>query len=107
MAILDLIADSGAAAVETLAPQTMRGDVDLREAKRRVGDRICLIGGFDQFNVLARGTGRDIEAHVRDCIESAATGGGYILCASDHFFTCPPENLRAYVTLAHRYGSYS
>jgi len=39
-------------AMETFTPPGMGGDVDIAEAKRRIGDRVCMIGGFDQFHFL-------------------------------------------------------
>ena len=52
MPILEDIADMEPDAVETLTPPDMGGDVDLAAAKRRIGERVCLIGGFDQFHYL-------------------------------------------------------
>ena len=50
MPLLERIADMGPDAMETLTPPGMGGDVDLAEAKRRVGERVCLVGGWDQFH---------------------------------------------------------
>lgn len=105
MHILDLIARTGTDCVETLTPPPFGGDVDLAKAKSMVGDRVCLIGGFHQ-SLLERGTIQAIDARVRECIDSAAEGGSYILYNNDHFFEAPPENIHAYVEAARRYGRY-
>ena len=102
MPILEQIADLGPDAMETFTPPTMGGDVDLAEAKRRIGDRVCMIGGFDQFHYLINCTPEETRAEVRRCYEAAGQGGGYILCPSDHFFDADPELIRAFGDEARR-----
>ena len=96
MPILELLVEVGSTAIETLTPPSMGGDVNLAEVKRRVGDKVCLIGGFDQYNGFENATPNETSAMVRKCFADAGEGGGYILNPSDHFFDCPVENLRAY-----------
>ncbi len=96
MPILERIADMGPDAMETFAPPSMGGDADLREAKRRIGGRVCMIGGFDQFHHFV-GCGEEVTRRaVRRCFEQAGPGGGYILAPSDHFFSADEPLLRAY-----------
>ena len=52
MPILESIAAMKPDAIETFTPPGMGGDTDLAEAKGRIGDRVCMIGGFDQFHHL-------------------------------------------------------
>jgi uroporphyrinogen-III decarboxylase len=80
----------------------MGGDVNLAEAKRRIGDRVCMIGGFDQFHYFLGCTPEATRAEVRRCFEAAGANGGYILCPSDHFFDANPELIRAFVEEAKR-----
>ena len=68
----------------------------LAEAKRRIGDRVCIIGGFDQFHALIDCPPEATRAAVRACFEAAGAGGGYILSPSDHFFDADPRLIRAY-----------
>ncbi|HVO44575.1 MAG TPA: uroporphyrinogen decarboxylase family protein, partial [Aggregatilineales bacterium] len=49
MPLLERIAAMKPDAMETFTPSAMGGDVKLAEAKRRIGDKVCMIGGFDQF----------------------------------------------------------
>ena len=77
-ALLELMAATGADGIETLTPPTAGGDVDLGKAKQRVGNQVCLRGGFDQ-HVLARGDEKEIVSTVERCLVQAAEGGGYIL----------------------------
>jgi len=96
MPILEDIRDMGPTAIETLTPRGMGGDVDLGEVKRRVGDDVCLIGGFDQGHFFMNSTVLETKKAVRDAFESAGEGGGLILSPSDHFFDASPELLRAF-----------
>ncbi|MGB2907254.1 MAG: uroporphyrinogen decarboxylase family protein [Candidatus Aminicenantaceae bacterium] len=96
MPLLEGIADMGPDAAETFTPPDMGGDVDLAKAKRRIGDRLCLIGGFDQFHFFTGCTLEDTRKEVRRCFEAAGAGGGFILSPSDHFFDAEVELLHAY-----------
>jgi len=96
MPILELVAAMQPDAMETFTPKGMGGDVDLAAAKRRIGDQVCLIGGFDQFHFLEKCTPAQTRAEVRRCFEAAGQGGGYILCPSDHFFDAEPALIRAF-----------
>ena len=75
-------------------------DMNLREAKERVGDKVCLIGGFDQFHFFKDCTPEQTRAEVRRCFEEAGQNGGYILATSDHFFDADPKLIHAYADAA-------
>jgi hypothetical protein len=96
MPILDRIADMGPDAMETFTPSGMGGDVDLAQAKRRIGDRVCMIGGFDQFHFFTGCTPEETRREVRRCFDAAGGGGGYILSPSDHFFEADLRLIRAF-----------
>ncbi len=100
MPILEQIADMNPDAMETFTPPGMGADVDLAEAKRRIGDRVCMIGGFDQGRFFKRATPEEVRAEVRRRFKAAGEGGGYILCPSDHFFDAEPELLTAFADAA-------
>lgn len=97
MPILEDIAAMGPDAIETFTPPEMGGDANLAEAKKRIGDRVCMIGGFDQFHCFQNCSGEDTGAAVRKCFEQAGENGGYILSPSDHFFDADIELLKAFV----------
>ena len=86
MPLLEHIAGMGPDAMETFTPEGMGGDVRLAEAKKRIGERVCMIGGFDQFHFFTGCTPEETRAEVRRCFAEAGAGGGYILSPSDHFF---------------------
>ncbi len=102
MPLLERIADMGPDAMETFTPAGMGGDTLLGEAKRRIGHRVCMIGGFDQFHFFTKCTPEETRAEVRRCFNEAGPGGGYILCPSDHFFDAEIPLLEAYADEARR-----
>ncbi|HEY65526.1 MAG TPA: hypothetical protein G4O02_13250 [Caldilineae bacterium] len=75
--LLEGIADMGADGIQPIeAPP--QGNCTMAEAKRRVGDRVCLIGSI-QYGDIQLGTPEEIEAQVRQTILDAGQGGGLIL----------------------------
>lgn len=96
MAMLELVAESGADGLETMTPAAMGGDCDLAEASRRVGDKLFFIGGFDQNAGFEKGTSAKIRQMVFDCFEATKDHGGYIIAPSDHFFFGDPANIQAF-----------
>ncbi len=104
MPILDLLADCGIDVLQTLTPPPV-GDLDLAEAKRRIGEHVCLMGYVDIVYVIQRGTPELIEDTVRSAIETASPGNGFILGTSDSIRDGTPiENVRAYFDAARKYG---
>jgi uroporphyrinogen-III decarboxylase len=102
MPLLERIAGMKPDAMETFTPADMGGDVRLAEAKQRIGDQVCMIGGFDQFHYFVGCTPEQTRAEVRRCFEEAGTNGGYILCPSDHFFEADLELFKAFADEAKR-----
>ena len=102
MAILERVAGMGPDAMETFTPVGMGGDTVLAEAKKRIGDRVCMIGGFNQGHYFSRATEEEVRAAVRACFHDAGEGGGYILCPSDHFFDADPRLIAAFADEARR-----
>jgi uroporphyrinogen decarboxylase len=102
MPILEDIAVMQPDAMETFTPPAMGADVDLAEAKRRIGDKVCMIGGFDQFHFFKGCTSEQTRTEVRRCFETAGGNGGYILCPSDHFFDADVELIKAFADEARK-----
>lgn len=96
MPILEQLADMGPNALETFTPADMGGDADLAKAKKRIGNRVCMIGGFDQGHYFTGCTEEDTRRYVRKCFADAGEGGGFILSPSDHFFDADPKLIRAF-----------
>ncbi len=102
MPILENIAGMKPDAMETFTPAEMGGDVILKDAKKRIGDRVCMIGGFDQFHYFTGGTEEQTRKAVRRCFEDAGEGGGFIICPSDHFFEADNELIKAFADEARK-----
>ena len=104
MPLLDRIAEMNPDAVETFTPPDMGGDTELKAAKEKIGDRVCLIGGFDQGHFFQGCPPEETRREVRRCFTQAGQGGGYILAPSDHFFDAEIGLLEAYADEAGKCG---
>jgi len=102
MPFLERIADLGVDAMETFTPRGMGGDADLKAAKRRIGERVCMIGGFDQLHFFNGCSAEATRQEVRRCFAEAGAGGGFILSPSDHFFAADLALLEAFADEARR-----
>ena len=81
--------------------------MNLKVAKEKWGDRICLWGNIDLVKTLPYGTVAEVEAEVKQRIEDAGAGGGYI-CATANSITgfCKIENVFAMTNAVQKYGVY-
>ncbi len=102
MPVLEDIAAMNPNAMETFTPVGMCADVDLAEAKKRIGDKVCMIGGFAQSHYFDDCTEKQTRAEVRRCFEAAGEDGGFILCPSDHFFDADLNLIEAFADEARK-----
>jgi uroporphyrinogen-III decarboxylase len=101
---LELLEETGTQGIDTLDPPPL-GDVDLADAKARVGGRLFLKGNVDPVNTVLRGTPERCREDARQRIAIAAPGGGYILSTACSVAPhAPPENVRALVEAAEEDG---
>jgi len=92
---LERMTETGTDAIEVLAPPEVSGDVNLGDAKRRVGEKVGLWGGFNER--LLYGTSREVvKKEVFRCLEAAGKYGGYILRGSGQIYNAVPEAWDAY-----------
>lgn len=106
MPILPILVECDVDAVETMTPSPM-GDADLAKAKQLYGKDLCLCGYIDLWNIVHEGTPKTIEKAVKEAIEIAAPGGGFILGTSDSIRPGTPlENFKAYFKAGRKYGKY-
>ncbi len=83
------------------------GDVDLRAAKQRWGDKFCLKGNLNTFDLMLNGTPDDVKRAAREAIDAAAEGGGFILSTGDQCGRDTPDaNLAGLVEVSKTYGRY-
>lgn len=115
MQFLERMSDMGLDAIEPLEPPPY-GDVDLKEAKHTVGDRMMLCGNIvsQEFVTLERD---DVHRLVQEAFRDAAQGGGFSLrCTGGYAGTGSAadkeqtlkmlDNIRAYIEAGIEYGNY-
>ncbi|OIO01961.1 hypothetical protein COY52_03360 [Candidatus Desantisbacteria bacterium CG_4_10_14_0_8_um_filter_48_22] len=83
MPILDQLAQSKPHALQSLDPQAK---VDIKEVKKLVGDRICLIGNVN-CGLLQTGTDEQVIESARYCLKHGMPGGGYVFSTSNCVYT--------------------
>lgn len=101
MPLLDRLVDAGINALHSIDPIA---GVDIAEVKRRVGDRVCLIGNVNLAK-LQHGTKEEIAESARYCLEHAAPGGGYIYGSCNSIFKgVPLENYLYMLDIWRQFG---
>jgi uroporphyrinogen-III decarboxylase len=115
MQYLERMSEMGVDATEPLEPPHF-GDVDLAEAKRRVGDRMLLSGNILSQDFI-RASRDEVKNRVRQAISAAARGGGFTLRTTGGHVGVNPdidrdmlrkviENVEAMMEAAIEYGTY-
>lgn len=104
---LELLAATGTNGIDTLDPPPL-GNVELSDAKTRVGGNLFLKGNIDPVNTILLGSPEEVLAQATQCIKAAAPAGGYILSSA---CSIPPyaasANLEKLYEAAEKYGYYS
>lgn len=101
--ILEDFVEVGFDGVHPIQPQCM----DIAEVKKALSGRACILGNIDCRNLLVFGTEEEVDETVKETIEAAGPGGGYIMTSSNSIHPgCRAENYVAMVKAAHRYGIY-
>ena len=98
----DLV-DAGLNCIQSLEPAS---GVDLAFLKKKLGDRVCFMGGLDSSNVLNFGTPKDIGEEVKRCFKAAGSGGGYFTGPSHTILNMPWENVLALRAAIEKYRKY-
>lgn len=115
MTYLETMCAMGLDATEPLEPPPY-GDIDLAEAKRKVGDRMVLSGNIPSQN-FTRMSRDEVRASVRRAIRDAAPGGGFSLRTTGGHASINPildksmlrkiiGNVEAYVEAGLEFGTY-
>ncbi|HPZ07890.1 MAG TPA: uroporphyrinogen decarboxylase family protein [Candidatus Eremiobacteraeota bacterium] len=90
--ILDKMADTGARIIE------LDHMVSLKDAKKKIGHRVCIQGNVDPSKVLLMGDPEEVYKVSKKCIEDTAEGGGFILSTGCEVpLNTPVENVKAMV----------
>jgi uroporphyrinogen-III decarboxylase len=92
---------------ETVA-EPPQGDNDLAEAKRTMGDRICLLGNLDQLRFLKTASSSEVDERTRRIVRTGKPGGRYLFAASDFLEkNTPLANVQAMLRAAEEEGVYA
>lgn len=90
---LEMLAETGTNGIDTLDPPPL-GDVELEDAKRRIGKQLFIKGNLDPVNILLHGTPGQVYDNALRCIAIGAPAGGYILSSACSIPPhAPPENI--------------
>ncbi len=95
--ILEQMADTGPTALDPLEGPP-HGDVDLADAKRRIGDRVCLVGNLDDMEFIAAKSRQEIWDASIACIEAAGPSGYILGGTTAGIYT--PELAEGYLVMA-------
>ncbi len=98
--IIDLMANSGAAVLSI-------DQIELLEARQKVGDRVCLMGNVRPIEGLLEGTPASVKAEAEKCLRDAGDNPrGFILATGCEVpIATPPENLDALINVARSQAS--
>jgi len=101
--ILDLIVDTGLDAFNPIQPDAM----DIREVKKRYGDKIAIVGNIDCGDLLCNASDSQVENVVRQTIQDIGPGGGYIVSSSNSIHAgVEIRNYMAMLKAVEKYGFY-
>ena len=82
-------------------------DADMSRAKHLMGSKGAVMGNVNVVQTMLQSSPDDVEREVRDCMNSTAPGGRYLL--SGNCFLprdVPVENVRALFDAGRKYGGY-
>jgi uroporphyrinogen decarboxylase len=102
MESMDILVDLGVAATHP----NEKGAMDIRQVKRKYGDRVCVIGNLD-LNILGMGTPEETDREVKELIRDLGPGGGYMISSGNSLASyLKPENVLAMSKAIKKYGRY-
>ncbi|MBU2445669.1 MAG: hypothetical protein KJ666_08865, partial [Bacteroidetes bacterium] len=103
---LKMMIESGTSGVECLDPKPL-GDVDLIDAKKRLGDKVFIKGNIDSVNTLLFGDEKKVVNDIKEVIEIGKSGGGFILSTACSIAPMVKrENVQLLRELADNFGVY-
>jgi len=105
--IWDVLDDLVATGISGFHPVEKAAGMDLKIVKERYEEKLCPIGNVNNKTTMVTGTPEEVMAEVKECIEIAAPGGGYII-STDHSLhdDIPSENVYALIEAVHKFGKY-
>ncbi|KIR02638.1 Methylcobalamin:coenzyme M methyltransferase, methanol-specific [Lachnospiraceae bacterium TWA4] len=82
--------------------------VSLEDTKKRVGDKIVLMGNVDPINTMMLGTTKDVEKAVKECFRQGWDNPkGYLISTGCGIpIDSPVENIDAFMAASRKYGKW-
>ena len=94
MRVIPELIEIGVDVLNPIQPASM----DPTQIKQEFGDRLCFWGSIDEQHTLPFGSEADVEAEIRQRLETLGRGGGLILAPTHHVqLDTPLENFWAMV----------
>ena len=101
--LMDMIVGAG---VDCVGPLEPGANMDLAVVKKKYGDRVAVMGNVD-IDLLSRGTPAEVAEATLRLLRRVSPGGGHVLSSANTIaWSVRPENFRALVETARRYGRY-
>jgi hypothetical protein len=101
--LLEWFVDCGFDGIHSLEPTA---GVELARVKEMVGDRLCLLGNIDITHILVDASREEVYEAVRQAIQAAGPGGGFILAPTNSHPDISLERLRWMLEAVSRFGRY-
>lgn len=103
--IIPLLIKAGIDVLNPIQPQA--AGMDIAKLKKEYGQDIAFFGGVDVQGVLPNGSVQDVKDEVKNRIEQAGKGGGYILAPAHNIQPDTPlENIYAMYEAVKEFGVY-
>lgn len=80
--------------------------VDPAHVKKKVGDKLCLLGNIDTSHVLVEGSRAEVRAAVKDAITALGEGGGYMLSPTNSHPAIELDRLQWMIEATKELGTY-
>ncbi len=101
MDIMDRIVECGFDGIQSLQPSA---GMDIKVIKEKYGDKLCLWGNIDLDYIMSFGTPDEVRQNVKETIDIAAKGSGFILSTCNTMVdVIPAENAIAMYQTAEEY----
>ena len=101
--LLDFVVNCGFDGLQSLEPTA---GVDLALVKKKVGNKLCLMGNIDVAHDLVYGTKDEVYNAVKYAIKTGGPGGGFMVSAANMHPGVKVNNLKWMVEATKKYGEY-
>jgi uroporphyrinogen decarboxylase len=101
--VIDDLVEVGVDLLNPVQPESM----DPAGLKKRYGKRIALWGTVSTQSTLPFGSPAEVEAEIRERIETCGPGGGFLIAPTHNIqLDVPFENIQAFYSSVKKYGTY-